>query len=63
MARFERIASMSGRSGGGGKGGSGGGGSTKADTDNRADQLNRNNDAYWQSRGEEQRPGDWDDED
>ena len=27
--------------------------------DNRANQLNTNNDAYWQSRGEEDRPEDW----
>ena len=27
--------------------------------DNRSDQLNPNNDAYWQSRGEEERPDDW----
>jgi hypothetical protein len=32
----------------------------KADRDNRADQLNPNNDAYWQSRGEDERPEDWD---
>jgi len=29
------------------------------DTDNRADQLNPENDAYWQSRGEDDRPDDW----
>jgi len=29
------------------------------DQDNRADQLNPNNDAYWQSRGEDERPDDW----
>lgn len=29
------------------------------DIDNRADQLNPENDAYWQSRGEEERPDDW----
>lgn len=29
------------------------------DTDNRADQLNPDNDAYWQSRGEDDRPDDW----
>ena len=28
------------------------------DIDNRADQLNPNNDAYWQSRGEDERPDD-----
>ena len=27
--------------------------------DNRADQLNPNNDAYWQSRGYDERPDDW----
>ena len=31
--------------------------------DNHADQLNPNNDAYWQSRGYDERPDDWDDED
>ena len=29
------------------------------DRDNRADQLNPNNDAYWQSRGDDERPDDW----
>ena len=29
------------------------------DRDNHADQLNPNNDAYWQSRGEDERPEDW----
>lgn len=29
------------------------------DRDNRSDQLNQNNDAYWQSRGENDRPEDW----
>lgn len=29
------------------------------DRDNRADQLNPNNDAYWESRGEDGRPEDW----
>lgn len=33
---------------------------SKSDIDNRADQLNPNNDAYWQSRGEDERPDDWD---
>lgn len=32
----------------------------QADRDNRSNQLNPNNDAYWQSRGEEERPDDWD---
>lgn len=31
----------------------------KDDQDNRADQLNPNNDAYWESRGEDGRPDDW----
>ena len=31
----------------------------KDDRDNRSDQLNPNNDAYWESRGEEERPDDW----
>jgi len=26
---------------------------------NHSDQLNQNNDAYWQSRGEDERPEDW----
>ena len=29
------------------------------DDDNHANQLNPNNDAYWQSRGEDERPEDW----
>lgn len=32
----------------------------QSDQDNRSEQLNPNNDAYWQSRGEESRPPDWD---
>lgn len=32
---------------------------TKADMDNHADQLNPNNDAYWQSRDYDERPNDW----
>ncbi len=27
--------------------------------DNHANQLNPNNDAYWQSRGDDERPDDW----
>ena len=27
--------------------------------DNRVNQLNPNNDAYWQSRGLDERPDDW----
>ncbi len=33
----------------------------KADLDNHADQLNPNNDAYYQSRGEDGRPDDLED--
>lgn len=32
---------------------------TKADDDNHSDQLNHNNDAYWESRGYDERPDDW----
>ena len=31
----------------------------KADDDNHANQLNPNNDAYWESRGHDERPEDW----
>lgn len=31
----------------------------QSDLDNHANQLNQNNDAYWQSRGEDERPEDW----
>ena len=31
----------------------------KGELDNHANQLNPNNDAYWQSRGWEERPEDW----
>ncbi|WP_277949170.1 hypothetical protein [Ectopseudomonas oleovorans] len=33
--------------------------SEKSDRDNHANQLNENNDAYWQSRGNDERPDDW----
>ena len=33
--------------------------SKQSDLDNHANQLNPNNDAYWQSRGEDERPDDW----
>jgi hypothetical protein len=33
---------------------------SKANQDNRSKQLNDNNDAYWQSRGYDERPDDWD---
>ena len=32
---------------------------TQDDLDNHSDQLNPNNDAYWQSRGDDDRPDDW----
>lgn len=32
---------------------------TQDELDNHADQMNPNNDAYWESRGEEERPDDW----
>ena len=35
---------------------------TKEDLDNHSDQLNPNNDAYWQSRGDDERPDDWEDQ-
>ncbi len=31
----------------------------QSDLDNHADQLNPNNDAYWESRGFDERPDDW----
>lgn len=31
----------------------------KESDDNRSNQLNPNNDAYWQSRGFDERPNDW----
>ena len=31
----------------------------QADDDNHANQLNPNNDAYWESRGYDERPEDW----
>lgn len=30
--------------------------------DNHANQLNPNNDAYWQSRGSDERPDDWEEQ-
>lgn len=35
----------------------------KADHDDHSNQLKPNNDAYWQSRGNDSRPEDWDDDD
>jgi hypothetical protein len=34
----------------------------KRNDDNRSDQLNPNNDTYWQSRGEDERPDDWEEQ-
>ena len=34
---------------------------SKDELDNHANQLNPNHDAYWQSRGYDERPDDWDD--
>ena len=31
----------------------------QSDLDNRSQQLNPNNDSYWQSRGFDERPEDW----
>lgn len=36
--------------------------SGKSDRENHVNQLNPNNDAYWQSRGGEERPPDWEDD-
>ncbi len=33
----------------------------KDEQDNHANQMNPNNDAYWQSRGYDERPDDWED--
>jgi hypothetical protein len=35
----------------------------KLNDDNRANQLNPNNDAYWQSRGYDERPDVWSEQD
>ena len=34
----------------------------QSDLDNHANQLNPNNDAYWDSRGYDERPDDWEEE-
>jgi len=34
---------------------------SKADDDNHSNQCNANNDAYWESRGYDERPDDWED--
>ncbi len=36
-------------------------GPNQADLDNHANQLNPEHDAYWQSRGEDERPEDYED--
>ena len=36
-------------------------GRLQADLDNHANQMNPNNDAYWESRGFDDRPDDWED--
>ena len=36
---------------------------SKADRDNHSNQCNPNNDSYWQSRGEDERPAEWQDRD
>jgi len=36
--------------------------STKTDNDNHSNQMNPNNDEYWNSRGEDERPDDWEDQ-
>lgn len=36
--------------------------SDKSDDDNHSNQCNPNNDAYWESRGEDERPDDWEDQ-
>ena len=33
-----------------------------SDNDNHANQMNPNNDAYWESRGHDERPDNWEDE-
>ena len=35
---------------------------SRDEQDNHANQMNPNNDAYWQSRGYDERPDDWDDQ-
>ena len=36
--------------------------SRKDDMDNHANQMNPNNDAYWESRGYDERPDDWEEQ-
>ena len=37
-------------------------GRSQADLDNHANQMNPNNDTYWESRGYEERPDDWEEQ-
>lgn len=36
-------------------------GSSQAELDNHSDQLNPNNDTFWDDRGHDGRPDDWED--
>ncbi|MBA7523330.1 hypothetical protein ES705_15454 [subsurface metagenome] len=36
--------------------------SKRSDSNNQSNQLNPNNDAYWQSRGDDGKPDDWEKE-
>ncbi len=36
--------------------------SRQSDLDNHANQMNPNNDAYWESRGYDERPDDWEEQ-
>ena len=36
--------------------------SRRDDINNRANQMNPNNDAYWEARGFDERPDDWEDQ-
>lgn len=35
---------------------------TQEELDNHSNQMNPNNDAYWEARGEDERPEDWKDQ-
>ena len=35
---------------------------SKSDQDNHSNQCNPNNEAYWESRGYDERPDDWEDQ-
>ena len=36
--------------------------SRQSDLDNHANQMNPNNDEYWHSRGDDERPDDWEEQ-